>query len=296
MKNIELKNKFLSIKINLKGAELSSFYNKKDGIEHVWQADANIWARHAPILFPIVGKVKNDEYYVGDKKYKLTQHGFARDSIFELDKKTDTKAVFKLIYNKKSLDIYPFKFCLYVEYILKNYELHIKYTVENLDKKNIYFSLGAHPAFNIPFYKKDNFDDYYLEFDTKEKADRLLLSKNGLRNEKIEKNYINNSKILELKYSIFDDDALIFEKLNSNSISIKSKKHKSYISIGINDAPLLGIWTMPKKNAPYICIEPWHGITDSEKSTGIYNDKKAINSLGIGAKFTQNLSIEIHTK
>ena len=293
MENIEIQNHLLSVRINFSGAELSSIYNKKEKIEHIWQADASIWARHAPILFPIVGKVKGGKYKVDGKEYLLGQHGFARDKIFELEEITKNKVVFKLVSDEESLKVYPYKFNLFVKYNLVGAKLNITYKVVNTDTKEILFAIGSHPGFTVPFNSHSSFEDYYLEFDENETADKLLLSSNGLLSGEIHEKYLDDTNIIPLKYETFSKDALVFENLKSSYISIKSKKTNTELKFGIANFPLLGIWTMPGKNAPYICIEPWYGVADSETSTGNYEDKKAINKLAVNDSFEMEFFVEI---
>jgi len=293
MENIEIQNDSLSVRINFKGAELSSVFCKKERIEHIWQADASVWARHAPILFPIVGKVKQGKYIVNGEEFLLGQHGFARDRVFVLEEVTKTKVVLKLESDEESLKIYPFKFNLFVKYNLVGTKLNITYQVVNTDNKDILFGIGAHPGFTVPFNSNSKFEDYYLEFENKETADKLLLSPNGLLSGEVHDKFLDESKNIPLRYETFSKDALVFENLTSSYISIKSKESKVSLKIGIKDFPLLGIWTMPGKDAPYICIEPWYGVADSESSTGRFEDKKAINRLSVNDKFEMNFYIEI---
>ena len=293
MENIEIQNDLLSVRINFKGAELSSVFNKKEKVEHIWQADASVWARHAPILFPIVGQVKEGKYQVDGEEFSLGQHGFARDRIFVLEEITKTAVVLKLESDDESLKIYPFKFNLFVKYNLDGSKLNITYEVVNTDNKDILFGIGAHPGFTVPFNSNTKFEDYYLEFENEETADKLLLSTNGLLSGEVHDKFLDVSKIISLKYETFSKDALIFEKLTSSHISIKSKESNVSLKVGIKDFPLLGIWTMPGKDAPYICIEPWYGVADSESSTGRFEDKKAINKLAVNDKFKMNFYIEI---
>jgi len=293
MEKIEIQNETLSVRINFKGAELSSIYNKKEKIEHIWQADSKVWARHAPILFPIVGQVKGGKYKVDGVEYSLGQHGFARDKVFMLEEITKTSAVFKLESDEDSLEIYPFKFELFVKYNLLGGKLDISYEVVNTDTKQILFGIGAHPGFTVPFNSKTNFEDYYLEFEKNETVDKLLLSNNGLLSGEVHEKFLNNTNRIPLEYSTFSKDALIFENLQSSYISIKSNKTDVSLKMGIDNFPLLGIWTMPGKNAPYICIEPWYGVADSELSTGNFEEKKAINKLPVNGKFEMNFYIKI---
>jgi galactose mutarotase-like enzyme len=165
--------------------------------------------------------------------------------------------------------------------------------VENTDSREILFSIGAHPGFTVPFYENLTFEDFYLEFDENETVDKLLLSKNGLLNGETHKDFLNNENVIPLKYSTFSKDALIFENLKSKKLTIKSDVTDVVLSVGIENIPLLGLWTMPGANAPYICIEPWYGVADSENSTGIYKDKKAIQKLEVGEKFNMDYYIEV---
>lgn len=293
MENIEIQNESLSVRINFKGAELSSIYNKKKKIEHLWQADPSVWARHAPILFPIVGQVKGGKYFVDGEEYKLGQHGFARDRVFELEEITKTTAIFKLESDDDSLKIYPFNFNLFVKYNLVGAKLNITYEVVNTDTKEILFGLGAHPGFTVPFDADSNFEDYYLEFEKNETVDKLLLSTRGLLSGEVHEKFLDNTNRIPLNYSTFSKDALIFENLESSFITIKSDKTDVALKMGIANFPLLGIWTMPGKNAPYVCIEPWYGVADAETSTGKFEDKKAINKLQVNSKFEMNFYVEI---
>jgi galactose mutarotase-like enzyme len=294
MENLELQNELLTVRINFKGAELSSIYNKKRNIEHIWQADSDVWARHAPMLFPIVGKVKDGKYIVDDKEYNLGQHGFARDKVFDLDEITSTKAILKLESDDESLKVYPFKFNLYVKYTLIGARLDVSYIVENTDSKEMLFAIGAHPGFTVPFEVNHSFEDYYLEFEKNETADKLLLSNDGLLSGEIHKKFLDDTNVIPLKFSTFSKDALVFENLQSTYISIKSIKSDISLKMGIENFPLLGIWTMPGFNAPYICIEPWYGVADSEDSSGYFKDKKAINTLSVDSKFEMKFFIEIN--
>ncbi len=161
---IELHNKNLTVKISLQGAEIISMFNKKENIEHIWQAKKESWNHHAPILFPIVGKLKGGKYQIDDKEYKMKIHGFASKQEFSVKSQTKTSLVLEIRENSETLKIYPFKFRLQVSYILKGNRLSITNSVENTDTKEIFFSIGAHPGFNVPFKVNEEYNDYYLEF------------------------------------------------------------------------------------------------------------------------------------
>jgi galactose mutarotase-like enzyme len=203
--------------------------------------------------------------------------------------------VLELIENEDTLKMYPFKFRLLVSYSLKGNRLSISNSVENRDAKEMYFSIGAHPGFNIPFTSDEKYDDYYLEFEQNETAARLPLTKKTgfLSNLKIEK-YLENTNKLHLNHQLFKDRAVILEGLKSKIITIKSEASKMSITIGIANFPFLGIWTSYKKHAPFICIEPWYGISDYETTSGNFKTKKGIQSLKKGEVFDMDYFIEIN--
>lgn len=287
----ELENEFVKVGIKDLGAELSSFVNKENYTEHIWQADASIWGRHAPILFPFVGQVKEGKYLFEGKEYHISQHGFARDMQFEVTSQTNNSISYRITHNNHTLSKYPFMFQLDVTYTLVGKSLDIQYNVTNSDTKTIWFSIGAHPGFNCPFSPKESFNDYYLELNSEETSARLEIE-NGLLSGK-QSTFFNKESKIALEHNLFEQDAIIFEELNSSEICIKSSKNDQFVKMNFNNWPYLGIWTKPNANAPYVCLEPWHGITaESDKET-ILQDKKGIRSLTIGESFACNYSIEI---
>ncbi len=293
---LALENKELVVKVALKGAEVISIYNKKENFEHLWQGEKGVWNQHSPILFPMVGKLVDNSYTVDKKNYKMGIHGFAAYKTFTLISKTNNSAVYSLQSNAKTLDIYPYKFRLLVKYELKGTKLIITNTVENRDSKEIYFSIGAHPGFNIPINNDENYSDYYLEFDKKETLARLELSKeNGFRNNNRIEKFIDNTKKLPLTHSLFKDRAVILEGVLSESVTLKSDQSKLGIKVGIKDFSYLGVWSS-QKEANFVCIEPWYGVTDAENATGNIKEREGIESLAIGKTFEMKYFIEIVTK
>lgn len=272
-----LKNQKLEIKIDKLGAQLTSIKDKEN-IEYLWTANEKYWARHAPILFPIVGKVKDNKYKIDNKEYNLNQHGFARDSEFEILKNEDDILIYRLKYNEESLKKYPYKFELLIEYKLIDNKLQIKYKVNNLDDKKIYFSIGAHPGFNCPLLEGEKFEDYYLEFDKKENLKRKMVdNKLGLYTGEY-KEFMEEQKIINLNRELFIDDAIVFKDFDSNKISLKNNKNQKIISMNFEGFKYLGIWTKTD-DAPFICIEPWYGCADQIDFVGEFKDKEGIIAL-----------------
>ncbi len=206
-----LENDLLRVAIDTKGAQITSLYNKTTGVEQMWQADPNVWPWHAPNLFPIVGGLINDELLIDGKAYPMKRHGFARQSEFVLLKSDDQQAVFSLPNSEKVKEVYPYRFDFEVMYMLIDNALRITYKVINLDKKTIYFSVGGHPAFNVPFHKDENYEDYYLEFETGEKLVTHLLDDKGYFSGETKPVKLDGNK-LWLTQDMFNIDALVFKK------------------------------------------------------------------------------------
>ncbi len=286
----DLSNQFAQVTVKKQGAELCSFKNKATNTEHIWQADPNVWSRHAPVLFPIVGALKDKSYTVDEKSYSLPQHGFARDMPFELISQSESSLIFQLSASKETLKKYPYNFQLQVKYTLLEKKLLVEYVVTNTDSNSIYFSIGAHPGFRVPFFENEALEDYYLEFSHAEKQDKLLLSEKGFISDKVDANYLNDSNKIELTKDLFNADALIFTKLNSEWIKIKSKQHEHEFTFYFKDYPYFGIWAKP--GAPFVCLEPWHGIADFDNANGDLKSKTGIEALEPGGVFSCNFAIE----
>lgn len=289
---IKIENEFLTISFNSKGAEMTSIFNKKTQTEHLWQADPNVWPWHAPNLFPIVGGLFNNELQVDGHAYHLNRHGFARESEFILLDSSETHAKFSLPCNDATLAVYPYQFEFQVLYDLFEQDLRVTYKVINQDEQTVYFSVGAHPAFQVPFKADENYEDYYLEFETSEPLLTHLLSAKGLMNGETEMVAMDGQK-LWLTKNLFDRDALVFKNITSKKVTIRSKNHDQTLSVIFEDFKDLGIWAKP--GAPFVCIEPWLGYSDSEGKVTDIKQKEAIQSVEHGhvfeAKFTISLNV-----
>ncbi len=280
---ITIKDKNHSATINSFGAELESFY--KDDINYIWTIDEHYWNRTSPVLFPIVGRLKNDTYTVDGKKYNLPRHGFARNYEFNVIAYSDNSVLFSLKSNEETLKIYPFEFELQLHYSLNQNELMAGYKVINHSNQKMPFNIGAHPAFSIP----TDFEEYSLQFNQNDLFTTYHLE-NELFNGKstlIE----NTDNTIRLEYALFEKDALVFKNLHSTSVSIL-KNNKSYITVNYEDFPYLGIWT--KVNAPFLCIEPWMGHADNTTANGFIFEKESIQILYPNKTFECNFRIKIN--
>lgn len=287
---VVLENEELKIVINSKGAELCSLLDKNDQTEYIWQADPAVWAYHAPNLFPIVGGLINNTLYVDGRQYPLNRHGFARTSTFRIIHSAPNQAIFELRYNEETLKAYPYQFEFQIIYELIGRQLSIGYKVINLDHQGIYFSLGAHPAFNVPINNLGDLNDYYLEFECEEELYSHQLSASGFFNHQ-STHIPTENRNLQLHASLFNQDALVFKNLKSRAVSLKSVNQDKQVSLKFPQFNYLGIWAKP--NAPFICIEPWLGCADTEGESVNISQKEAIQHLEKGHVFEADFSISV---
>lgn len=288
--NFEIKNKFIKAKINSFGAELNSLKRVDTNLEYMWQGNPKYWNRHSPVLFPIVGRLKNDSYTYKNQKYNMTQHGFARDCEFSLVSQSDNFLEFKLSNDEKSLEIYPFLFDLYISYKLEQSKLIISYKVKNNSNDNMPFSIGAHPAFNWTLKEDEKKEDYFLEFENIKSTKRYFLNDLGLvyKNENL---HIRDNKIF-LNEELFKDDALIFSDPNIKNLTLKNRNNENFIKVNFDNFPYLGIWSKAT-GAPFICIEPWFGVADNFDTNSDFEEKSSIIILGKNEIFSCFYSVEI---
>lgn len=257
------------------GAELTSIkYNGKEYLhqgDKVLDKDGKIyWKRRAPILFPIVGSLKNNTTIIDGKKYNMSQHGFARDMKFDIVSISEREHTYVLKYNEETLKMYPYKFELYVTYLVDKNKLTVKYRIKNLDDKTMFFGLGGHPAFVIDL--KNN--KYRLEFEKVEENIRFYQLDNGLisyKNNYINSNLLSNNKYLDIKRDTFTHDAIIMSNLNSEKIRLIENENIR-LELCFSSFKYLAIWA--KKEAPFVCIEPWLTTADYVDSNQQFKEKK----------------------
>ncbi|TPG45060.1 aldose 1-epimerase family protein [Flavobacterium pectinovorum] len=281
--NTTISNSKISASIKHSGAELFSLKNNQNK-EFIWEGNPDFWGKHSPVLFPIVGTLKNNTYTINGVEYQLPRHGFARDMEFQLIEKSENRAVFSLKYTDETLKKYPFQFELQLIYTLQESTLDIEYKVINEGNTKMPFSIGAHPAIALP----DAFENYSLDFEKKEILEYNLLENDLISNKTKTLETTNN--LVPLNYKLFENDALIFKTLQSNSLTILENS-KPYIKVAFADFPSLGIWT--KENAPFICIEPWLGYSDTPENSGDLFEKEGVLVLDADQSFQAKFSIQI---
>ncbi|HBD25894.1 aldose 1-epimerase family protein [Flavobacterium sp.] len=279
---ITLSNTKISASINTIGAELIQL--EKDNKNYIWTVDEAFWNKTSPILFPIVGRLKNDSYSINGKSYELPRHGFARNFEFEVEHQTESSAIFILTDNAETLKNYPFPFELRLQYELIENSLKISYSVFNKSQEIMPFSIGAHPAFAI----EDSFSDYSLQFIEAEEFVSYELENEQFSNSFRKINSENGQ--INLDYSLFEKDALVLKHLKSDKLTLL-KGNQPYLSVEFEGFPFLGIWTKP--NAPFLCIEPWCGLADNINHNGDIYEKEGIQLLENKSNFQRKIVINL---
>ncbi|WP_258103116.1 aldose 1-epimerase family protein [Marinoscillum sp. MHG1-6] len=284
-----LQNEFIKATVQKKGAELVSLILKETGQEYIWQADPAHWARHTPVLFPFVGRLKNDEYHFEGKKYSMGQHGFARDMEFEVESQSENNISFLLTSSEETLRKYPFQFELRIVYTLEGKSIQTQYHVKNTGRHGMYFSIGGHPAFKCAMTLAGKRSDYQLRFNKPEDA-AIHLLEDGIFSGETD-NSILKKGIIPITDELFDRDALVFKHLKSTNVSLVSMD-KTWLKFHFQGFPYLGIWSKNQVSR-FVCIEPWFGIADHKDHDGDLAKKEGIMSLDSDKSFNCDYRIEI---
>lgn len=286
-----ISNEQLTIQISPQGAELCSIF--ANGKEYLWQADPAFWQRHSPVLFPIVGSVWNNEYRYNGITYTLNQHGFARDMEFTLITEQTDELRYQLVNSEETLHKYPFPFCLEIGYRLRGKQIDVIWEVKNTGDKEMYFQIGAHPAFYYPDFDPATEERGFFGFDKMSGLNCTLISEKGCADPLTKYPLELTDGLFPLNIHSFDKDALIIENGQVRKVTLYNKAKQPYLSLHFM-APVVGLWSPPAKNAPFICIEPWYGRCDRAHYTGEYKDKKWIQHLDAGNCFQGGYTIEIN--
>lgn len=285
-----IESHLLKASIHPKGAELQSLFQKESGIEYMWKGDPAVWGKFSPVLFPIVGTLKDNTYFYKEQSYHLGRHGFARDHQFAVESQEFDKIVFLLKQSEETLKKFPFLFDFRIGYTVVDSSIAVTYEVLNTGKETMYFSVGGHPAFALPIVPDTTYDDYYLEFDQPETAGRWPIAEGGLIKTTATP-LLNDTKQLPLNKELFANDALVLKGLTSSKISLLSRKTEHGLSMDFPGFPFLGLWAAP--GADFLCIEPWCGIADSVDASQLWEEKEGINKLEPGERFVRTWTVKL---
>lgn len=293
MANYVLENEKLKVTIRTKSAELISIVKKETNVEYLWNGDSKYWGWTSPVLFPFVGGLRDKKYTYQGKTYDMNQHGFARNQEFEMIRQTAGEIWFALDSTPESRQQYPFDFRLEIGYVLEDNHIQVCWKVTNTDSKPIWFSIGAHPAFMCPIGGDGEQCDYYMGFDTdkSELSYRLINLEYNLISP-VEYPLALENGLHRIEKDRFDKDALVVEHRQTGKMWLAGPDKKPYVSVEF-DAPLFGIWSPAGKNAPFVCIEPWYGRSDSMEFYGTLEEREYINTEEPGGVFERSYGITI---
>ena len=289
---ITLENEELLVKISEEGAELQKIYHKKEELDYLWDGNPQYWGRHSPLLFPIIGRLNEDKYKKDGKIYEMTQHGFARDKTFKVDSQTNETAEFSLEQDKDTLAHYPYKFKLTVTYTLKGSLLAVDYKVTNNSNEQMPFSLGAHPAFNVPLKQSETFNDYKITINPREEAYYFESEPLPFRNGK--RSVLGEMKngVMPLSYDIFDEGLIIIDEPKMDTVTLEGPE-KHGVTLNVAEFPYLCLWTKEKADAPFLCIEPFFGLPDIAGEIGELEHKGGVILLEEEQERTLGFTIEL---
>ncbi|MDD6515869.1 aldose 1-epimerase family protein [Bariatricus sp. HCP28S3_E4] len=284
MERFQIRNESLTLEIDAHGAEMKSLIDNCSGQEYLWCGDAAYWGRTSPVLFPLVGNYREKQSCFDGKWYSLSQHGFARDMDFELVSEKGDEIWFALEDSPETLEKYPFGFRLELGYRLQGRAVEVLWKVTNKNDREMYFSIGGHPAFNCPLREGEKQTDYRIGFDTCEPLTASVLDENGTVSERTKVLELTDG-MLQITDSLFDEDALIVEHDQAHKVALYTPEGEKYLEVKF-EAPLFGIWSPAGKHAPFVCIEPWYGRSDRADFGQKLEEREWGNVLKAGEIFT----------
>ena len=287
-----LKNEILTVQVKEHGAELASI--RKGSVEYLWQADPMFWGRHSPVLFPIVGSVWEKRYRVDGREFELGQHGFARDMDFTMVEGSEDEVRYRLESTEDTLKKYPWPFVLEIAYRLHGNMIDVIWEVSNPGNEDMYFQIGAHPAFNYPDYDPQTVERGFLSFDRGEGLECIRIKEKGCVDaETLYPLDVPADGLLPLTRETFDKiDTIMLQDGQIGSVALYRTDRTPWLKLSF-EAPVVGIWSPPGKNAPFICLEPWYGRCDRAGYEGDYRDRDWVNRLAPGERFSSVYTIEI---
>lgn len=270
---LELTHRTCRATVDTLGGELISFRDM-NGTEYIWGGDPAYWSGRNPILFPIVGSLKNGRIRFQGREFQMPRHGFARRLEFHLAEQGEDYAVFSLHESPETLAQYPFPFLLRVRHQLLDKGFYTQFEVENTGEQPLPFCIGAHTAFRCPIKDGERFQDYQLVFDQPETAGSIALTPEGILSHDRTVPALQNTDTIPLDYAPFDQlDTLVFDALASKGVRLVHRDSGHGVHMEFRDFPMIAFWTMPHMQAPYLCLEPWHGCAAYDNENGEFTGK-----------------------
>lgn len=286
-----IENDILLVESKTAGGELTSIRLKATGTEYLWQGDPKYWGGQSPVLFPFVCAVADNKYTYKGQQYEMGNHGFSRKQEFDMVSVSADSVTYRLVPTEEIYKNYPFKFSLDIRYTVRGNALAVGYSVLNAGAEPMYFSIGAHTGFRCPLAEGDDFSDYCLEFEQPETLDRQFLDAANLLIAGKKEPLLRNENALRLTPELFAEGAVVLEGVKSLRVTLKGRNTDKSVAVRFPGFPNLGLWTKP--GAPFVCIEPWYGISESTDFKGDLTQKVGILKLDAGQVFECEYTIVI---
>lgn len=289
---ISLRRGGAGLAVDETGAELVSYV--RDGVEFVWSGDPAVWSGHAPVLFPIVGALRDDTVRIGGTICHMKRHGFARRSRFTRLPAGENSLAFELVPTDDTRRQYPFEFRLRITHTLTEDGFATAYEVRNEDSRPMPFALGGHQSIRCPLREGESFGDYEVVFGEAEEHPAMLLDQTGLVDPHSRVPVLApDGRTLPLRYETFDRDALIFPHIRSRRVTLRAREGGASVTMRFDGFCDFGIWTPVGKQAPFICLEPWQGMAAVAGETGRFEDKPDIVTLAPGEIYRAGYRVDV---
>lgn len=287
-----ISNDFLSIAVTDTGAELCSLVKRTTGEEYIWQADPQVWGSHAPVLFPIIGSLKGAQTLINGQSYRIPKHGLLRNNDqLELHNLSADRLTYRLCWSEQTLRQYPYRFEFRITYRLRNEHVIVYHEIENKDEQPMYFHLGGHPAFRVPFRPGEAYNEHFLRFEQAEQAPRYFVMPDGTISAHTAAVPWQEAGILPLTHDLFADDALVFKHLRSRSVILESARSGPILKMDYAGWTHFGVWAKP--NGDFVCLEPWIGLADAHEGSGQFLDKEGLIRLDPGQRYEMSYDLKI---
>lgn len=287
-----IENNRLRIAVDEVGAELRSLYSFDTQREYMWQADPAVWGSSAPVLFPIIGMVRDGSTIIDGQPYRIPKHGMVRhNDELELFYHSEDRITFRMCWNEETLKTFPYRFDFRITYRVRNEHLIVYHEIQNHGDEPMYFCLGGHPAFRVPLHEGEAYDDHFLRFEHDETAASLTVTPAGTLSRATRAVPWQDGNLLPLTHELFANDALVFRNLNSPSVVLESKKSGPLLKVDYAGWTHLGVWAKP--TGDFVCIEPWMGMADFEDSDGRFVTKEGIIELAANDTYEMSYDIKV---
>jgi galactose mutarotase-like enzyme len=286
-----ISNEFLTVTVQDLGAELQSV-KSADGTEYLWQADPAVWNGKAPNIFPYVARLTEGKYTLGGQTYEMKIHGIVRYFVLEVEQQEKDAITFRLDSNETIKQQYPYDFTYRITYRLEKNVLVTTSSVENHGSQRMSFGLGGHPGFNVPLEEGLTFTDYYLEFSHPTHPTRVMFTEDCHLNGEETAYPLEGDTRLPLHHDLFDHDAIVLKHAD-RQVKLASDKGSRSVTVSYPDFMYIGFWHMPKKEAPYVCIEPWSSLPSRSGVIEDFDQQADLIRLDSGKTYTNTWTIEI---